>query len=69
MVCDIVYRPLETPLLEAARARGASTLDGLGMLIYQGAEAFRRWTGHEMPVGIVRMRLEEALAREEAEHS
>ncbi len=64
MVCDIVYRPLETPLLRAARDRGARTLDGLGMLIYQGAEAFRRWTGEEMPIGPVRLALESDLAAE-----
>ena len=64
VVCDIVYRPLVTPLLEAALARGASTINGLGMLVYQGAEAFRRWTGQEMPIGIVRSTLEAALELE-----
>jgi shikimate dehydrogenase len=66
LVCDIVYRPLTTPLLRAARARGAATLDGLGMLIYQGAEAFRLWTGCQMPTQRVRTALEEALAREDS---
>ena len=64
LVCDIVYRPLVTPLLEAARSRGAATLGGLGMLLYQGAEAFRRWTGEEMPIVRVRAALEAALAAE-----
>jgi shikimate dehydrogenase len=64
MVCDIVYRPLLTPLLKAAQDQGASTLDGLGMLVYQGAEAFRRWTGQEMPIDSVRSVLEAALAAE-----
>lgn len=64
MVCDIVYRPLSTPLLEAAERRGAVVLGGLGMLIYQGAEAFLRWTGAEMPVDKVRPVLEEALKAE-----
>ncbi|MFQ6672105.1 MAG: shikimate dehydrogenase [Candidatus Tectimicrobiota bacterium] len=66
VVCDLVYRPLVTPLLEAARARGALTVGGLGMLIYQGAEAFRRWTGHEMPVDLVRSTLEAALTLEDS---
>ncbi|MBK1637520.1 shikimate dehydrogenase [Rhodothalassium salexigens] len=41
VVYDIVYVPLETPLLAAARARGLATVDGLGMLIHQGVPAFR----------------------------
>lgn len=64
VVYDIVYRPLVTPLLEAALARGASIINGLGMLVYQGAEAFRRWTGQEMPIDIVRSTLEAALELE-----
>jgi shikimate dehydrogenase len=64
LVCDIIYRPLVTPLLRAASARGASTLDGLGMLIYQGAEAFRLWTGEEMPVEMVRRALTAVLKAE-----
>ncbi len=45
VVYDIVYVPLETGLLAEARARGHRTVDGLGMLIYQGVEGFRRWFG------------------------
>ena len=48
MVVDLVYNPRETCLLKAAKEAGAKTLDGLGMLIYQGIEAFRLWTGHEV---------------------
>ncbi len=44
-VYDIVYNPLETPLLCAARQCGRATIDGLGMLVEQGAESFRLWTG------------------------
>ena len=44
-VADIVYNPLETPLLRAARARGHRTLDGLGMLMHQAAPAFAAWFG------------------------
>ena len=43
VVADIVYVPLETPLLAAARARGLSTADGLGMLIHQGVPCWRHW--------------------------
>lgn len=45
IVNDVVYAPLETPLLKAATARGLRTVDGLGMLIYQGVEGFRSWFG------------------------
>jgi shikimate dehydrogenase len=45
LVSDIVYAPLETPLLAAARARGNVAVDGLGMLIHQARPAFRDWFG------------------------
>jgi shikimate dehydrogenase len=45
IVCDIVYVPLETPLLAAARARGLRTVDGLGMLLHQAVPCFQRWFG------------------------
>jgi shikimate dehydrogenase len=44
-VADIVYNPLETPLLASARARGHRTMDGLGMLMHQAAPAFAAWFG------------------------
>lgn len=50
VVSDIVYNPLQTKLLQAARERGCRTVTGLGMLVYQGAEAFTMWTGAEPPV-------------------
>jgi shikimate dehydrogenase len=49
-VMDIVYSPLITPLLVEARAAGCLTIVGTEMLICQGAEAFRIWTGHEAPL-------------------
>lgn len=45
VVTDIVYTPLETPLLAAARARGCATVDGLGMLLHQAVPGFERWFG------------------------
>jgi shikimate dehydrogenase len=45
VVTDIVYAPLETPLLAAARARGLRTVDGLGMLLHQAVPGFERWFG------------------------
>jgi shikimate dehydrogenase len=49
-VLDAVYRPLDTRLLREARDRGATTIDGAWMLLYQGIEAFERWTGRDAPV-------------------
>ncbi|MBF0170683.1 MAG: shikimate dehydrogenase [Nitrospinae bacterium] len=55
LAVDIVYRPLDTPFLAAARERGAATQDGLWMLIRQGDRAFRLWTnGKTFPVDRVR---------------
>ncbi|MCF6124416.1 shikimate dehydrogenase [Mesorhizobium sp. M7A.F.Ca.CA.001.07.2.1] len=45
IVTDIVYVPLETPLLAAARARNLKTVDGLGMLLHQAVPGFERWFG------------------------
>ena len=47
MVCDLVYVPHDTLLLREAEARGAKILYGYWMTIWQGAEAFRKWTGRE----------------------
>jgi shikimate dehydrogenase len=45
VVADIVYSPLETPLLATARARRRQAVDGLGMLLYQAVPGFERWFG------------------------
>lgn len=58
-VCDVIPNPPNTPFLKEAAARGATTLDGLGMLVYQGAIGFQMWTGLDAPVVVMR----EALAR------
>lgn len=50
VVIDLVYRPPLTPLIEAARARGAIAHSGLGMLLHQAALAFEIWTGAEAPM-------------------
>ena len=47
LVCDIVYVPVDTPLLAAARSRGNRTVDGLGMLLHQARPAWRAWFGLE----------------------
>jgi shikimate dehydrogenase len=53
-VCDIVYRPLETRLLRVAREAGLQTVDGLGMLVHQGAKAFELWTGQQPDTKLMR---------------
>ncbi len=53
LVCDLVYNPLDTPLLRFARERGAQTLEGLGMLVRQGGEAFTLWTGQPAPYDVM----------------
>ncbi len=55
-VADLVYAPLETPLLAAARARGNVAVDGLGMLLHQAVPAFETWYG-------VRPDVDDALRR------
>lgn len=50
IVSDVIYNPKETKLLRMAREVGCLTFNGMYMLLYQGAEAFRIWTGQEMPV-------------------
>ena len=49
MVADVIYQPFETPFLKWARNQGNQSINGLGMLLYQAAEAFQLWTGKEMP--------------------
>lgn len=61
VVMDLVYRPLETRLLQEARERGCEVIDGLQMLIHQGAAQFELWTGRPAPVDIMSRAAYEAL--------
>ena len=54
IVSDVIYNPRETLLLRQAKEAGCKTQNGLYMLLYQGAEAFKLWTGQDMPVEIVK---------------
>lgn len=54
MVADVIYNPRETLFLKNARQAGCRTFNGMYMLLYQGAEAFRLWTGQDMPVELIR---------------
>ena len=52
-VYDLVYNPPVTPLMQLAKSVGAGTLNGLPMLVYQGAKGFQLWTGIEAPVDVM----------------
>ena len=60
-VMDAVYRPITTTLLADAAKAGATTIDGAWMLLFQGAEAFERWTGEEAPIATMDEALRSAL--------
>jgi shikimate dehydrogenase len=60
VVCDVIPNPPRTSFLRRAAEQGANTLDGLGMLVYQGAIAFQMWSGYNAPVDI----MHQALAAE-----
>ncbi|MBN1153066.1 MAG: shikimate dehydrogenase [Dehalococcoidia bacterium] len=62
-VCDIVYNPRETLLLRGARDLGAVTVDGVEMLVQQGARAFELWTGVKAPVDVMRSVVVRELGR------
>ncbi len=62
LVCDLVYNPSETPLLKAAKKKGAKILPGIGMLLYQGVIAFEIWTGVKAPVSVMRSALAKQIA-------
>jgi shikimate dehydrogenase len=59
-VCDVIPAPM-TPFLQEARDRGAKVVDGLGMLVYQGAIGFKLWTGLEAPVEAMHRALSKAF--------
>lgn len=50
IVVDIVYAPRETALLKLAKEAGCQTMNGLGMMLFQGSAAFELWTGEPMPI-------------------
>lgn len=65
LICDLIYNPIRTPLLKAARAAGADALSGIGMLLYQGVIAFEIWTGGKAPVDVMRSALARQIERRE----
>jgi shikimate dehydrogenase len=61
VVFDIVYSPVNTRLLREARKAGARAIDGVMMLVYQGAEAFKIWTGKTPPLNVMEEAVRERL--------
>lgn len=57
LMMDMIFNPPSTPLLRAAQARGCATLNGLTMLLYQGALAFEHWTGLSAPIEVMQRAL------------
>lgn len=58
---DVIYRPMETALMQAARRSGANVVGGLELFLHQGAAAFEVWTGRPMPLDLVRPAILTAL--------
>ncbi len=54
VVVDIIYNPLETKLYKMAKANGCKVLNGIEMLIYQGAASFKLWTGQDFPIETIK---------------
>ena len=61
VVVDLIYDPLETPLIAEARRRGASAYNGVSMLVFQAARAFELWTGCDAPVEAMLRAVREVL--------
>lgn len=58
IVSDVVYYPRETELLRMAKEVGCKTMNGLGMMLFQGASAFKMWTGEDMPIEYMKEKLD-----------
>ena len=64
LVYDLVYNPIDTALLRAARQRGARTIGGLDMLVDQACRQFAWWTGREAPAAVIRQAAEQFVTQE-----
>lgn len=64
VVVDLIYQPQETLFLKGAKKRGCHTINGLGMLLYQAAEAFNIWTGSDMSISNIEETVKRKLYKE-----
>ena len=62
VICDLVYNPPQTRFLRQAEAAGLKTIDGIGMLVHQGARSFEIWTDHSPPTDLMRQMVIDGLA-------
>ena len=60
-VCDLIYRPEKTRLLKDAQGEGLTVQNGVPMLVYQGAESFKLWTGEGAPTEVMMRAVQDAL--------
>jgi 3-dehydroquinate dehydratase / shikimate dehydrogenase len=67
-VFDLIYRPVETKLLQLAARRGIETVSGLEMFLAQGAAQWEIWTGERAPVAHMRRAVLDALSAEEEQN-
>lgn len=65
---DLIYNPPVTPFLKEAKRAGWKAVNGLGMLLHQGARSFELWTGKRAPIQVMRKALEEAIEHGRAVH-
>ncbi|MFB5189994.1 shikimate dehydrogenase [Alicyclobacillus fastidiosus] len=68
VVQDIVYRPRETRFAKVAKAGGAKVVDGAGMLVYQGVDAYEWWLDHAAPVDVMFQAVNAHLQQEQLDH-
>lgn len=68
VICDLVYNPPQTRFLQQAETAGLKTIDGIGMLVHQGAKAFEIWTGQMPPTDLMRQIVIDGL-RQRAENN
>lgn len=61
-VCDVIYEPRRTRFLQMAEEQGCATVNGLGMLIHQGAQAFKLWTDQDMPIEDVKAAIKKKIS-------
>jgi len=61
-IFDLIYKPSETPIIKAAKKIGIKAVNGVGMLLYQGSEAFQLWTGKRAPIRVMKSALTKELA-------
>lgn len=62
-ICDLIYNPPETALIEYAKELGCKYINGIGMLLHQGGGSFKIWTGVEPPLEVMKKALEGALKK------